>query len=257
MECTGVRFRKNGFEFPCGQCIVCRLRTQRQWIARILLENALHQRSCFLTLTYDEEHVPAGGSVHKRDIQLWLKKLRNEVPPKSIRYLAVGEYGEKNWRPHYHVALFGCDDSDLILRTWGHGHILVRGLGVESAAYIVSYLLKRRNNEERCEGRNPEFKLQSLRPAIGLRTAERLPIPDGKEVSGVRLNGRIYPLGKYIRQKLREQDGPEQAVSVAFRHRLAKFALLERDPEKHKTDVENAETFEKQVLRRRAEKPGL
>lgn len=257
MECTGVRFRKHGFEFPCGQCTVCRLRSQRTWIARVLLEQALHRDSCFLTLTYDDEHYPLDGSVSKRHIQLFLKKLRLHFPPESIRYVAVGEYGLKTWRAHYHLALFGTSNSQLIQRTWGNGHILVRGLGVESAAYIVSYLLKRRNNEERCEGRAPEFKLQSLRPAIGLRTAQRLPIPDGKEVSGVRIAGRVYPLGRYVRNKLREASGGNEPAAVSFRHRLSKYTLQQRDPVEHERKVENAKTFSELVKRRRAEKQGI
>lgn len=264
MECTGTRFRKDGFEFPCGQCMVCRLRTQRTWTGRILLEQAVHNVACFVTLTYAEEpraytyrgvDYPA-GSVSVRDCQLWLKKLRREVDV-PIRYVLVGEYGEDKWRPHYHAALFGCEDSALILKTWGNGHILVKGLGPESAAYIVSYMLKRRNNGERCGGRYPEFKLQSLRPAIGLRTSQRLLLPSGREVQGVRIGGRVLPLGRYLRSQIRTREGPEAEASIAMRHRIAKFSLQVRDPADHQRRVENAKTFTEQVKRRRREKQGL
>lgn len=256
MECTGTRFRKHGFEFPCGQCLVCRLRSQRTWVARILLEQALHADSSFVTLTYDEEHVPADGSVSVREMQLWLKRLRR-VAGYPIRYVVVGEYGEKTWRPHYHAALFGCSDPELVLKSWGKGQVLVKGIGPESAAYIVSYVLKRRNNEERCEGRYPEFKLQSLRPAIGLRTSERLRIPAGLEVQGVRIANRIYPLGRYLRSKLRVQSGGDGADATALRHRIAKYALVLRDPVDHERKVENAKRFTSSILTKRREKQGL
>lgn len=266
MECTGTRFRKDGFEFPCGQCIVCRLRVQRTWVARILLEQALHPDSSFVTLTYDDDHYPGmfvkngveypAGSVNPRDLQLWFKRLRKAAPG-PIRYVAVGEYGEDKWRPHYHVALFGSGSSELVSSTWGKGHVLVKGIGPESAAYIVSYCLKRRNTDERCEGRYPEFKLQSLRPAIGLRTSEGLRIPQGSEVQGVRINNRIYPLGRFIRSKLRAKAGLDSEDATALRHRVAKYALVVRVVSDHERKVENAKTFTSSVLSKRREKQSL
>lgn len=266
MECTGTRFRRHGFEFPCGQCVVCRLRIQRMWIGRILLEQALHPVSSFVTLTYDDDHYPEGfdrrgvsypaGSVNPYHIQLWLKRLRQAVDS-PIRYVAVGEYGDDNMRPHYHIALFGCADPAVIQSTWGAGFVVVKGIGPESAAYIVSYVLKRRNTVERSEGLHPEFKLQSLRPAIGLRTAQRLAIPAGRQVQGMRLSGRIYPLGRYLRGQLRNQCGPEPESSVALRHRIAKYSLQVRDVEDHKRKVENAKRFSEGIRKKRREKQGL
>lgn len=266
MECTGTRFRKDGFEFPCGQCLVCRLRSQRTWVARILLEQAVHADSCFVTLTYDEDHYPGSfvrrgvsypeGSVNPRDLQLWLKRLRR-LAPCPVRYVAVGEYGEKTWRPHYHAALFGLSDPQLVLESWGKGQVLVKGIGPESAAYIVSYTLKRRNTDERCEGRHPEFKLQSLRPAIGLRTSERLCFPAGSEVQGVRINNRIYPLGRYLRARLRSQSGLDTEDATALRHRMAKYALVVRVVSDHERNLEHAKTFTSSVLNKRREKQGL
>lgn len=258
MECTGTRFRKYGFEFPCGQCFVCRLRMQRTWVARILLEQAVHKESCFVTLTYDEEHSPADGCVSLRDVQLFVKRLRKVLPPRSVRYLAVGEYGEKSWRPHYHMALFGCSDPQVVAKAWGKGFTLVKGIGPESAAYIVSYVLKRRNNEERSEGRSPEFRVQSLRPAIGLRASQRLVIPCGTEVQGVRIGNRIYPLGRYLRAQLRLATlGGSSVEATALRHRVAKYALQVRDSVDHSRKVENAKTITKAAANRRREKQGL
>lgn len=252
MECTGKRFRKHGFEFPCGQCTVCRLRVQRMWIARILLENALHSESSFVTLTYDDDHLPANGDLSIRDVQLWLKRLRKVV---AVRYVVVGEYGDDEFRPHYHAALFGCADQAVIQAAWQQGFTVVKGIGPESAAYIVSYVLKRRNSVERCDGHVPEFKLQSLRPAIGLRASELLKgIPDGRVVEGIRISGRVYPLGRYLRGKLRTQDGPESEEVIALRHRVAKYALSVRDYAEHERNVENAKRFSEAVKQKRREK---
>ena len=44
-------------EIPCGHCIGCRLEYSRQWANRCLLEMQQHEQNCFITLTYDDEHI--------------------------------------------------------------------------------------------------------------------------------------------------------------------------------------------------------
>ena len=45
-------------EIPCGKCSGCRLQKSREWANRCMLELQYHKSSYFVTLTYDEEHVP-------------------------------------------------------------------------------------------------------------------------------------------------------------------------------------------------------
>lgn len=42
---------------PCGKCIGCRLAYSRQWAVRCVHEASLHDRNCFLTLTFDDVHL--------------------------------------------------------------------------------------------------------------------------------------------------------------------------------------------------------
>ena len=111
----------------CGQCIGCRLERSRQWAVRCMHEASMHTDNCFVTLTYSDEGIahldrcidPETGeigagplrSLNKRDIQLFMKRLRKRTGAK-IRYLQCGEYGSKTQRPHHHVLLFGFDFSD-------------------------------------------------------------------------------------------------------------------------------------------------
>ena len=37
---------------PCGQCIGCRLERSRQWAIRCMHEASLHDKNCFITLTF-------------------------------------------------------------------------------------------------------------------------------------------------------------------------------------------------------------
>jgi hypothetical protein len=79
---------------------------------RVMHEAQLHQNNCFITLTYDEKHLPADRNLVKRDFQLFIKRLRKKLAPAKVRYYMAGEYGEKYGRPHYHACNFGWDPSD-------------------------------------------------------------------------------------------------------------------------------------------------
>lgn len=123
----------------------------------------MHANNCFLTLTYDDVHLPRFGQLVKRDLQLFFKRLRKYTG--RFRYVATGEYGELNRRPHFHCAIFGLDFSDdrilysqsirgdnvfvspLVGKAWGMsafpmGHT-IGSLTFESAAYIGRYISKK------------------------------------------------------------------------------------------------------------------
>ena len=92
---------------PCGHCSLCRNKKCLDWMTRCLCESASSEYPpFFITLTYDNEHLPKAG-VQKRDLQLFFKRLRinlfrefgDTIP---LRYFFRSEYGSKNKRPHYH-----------------------------------------------------------------------------------------------------------------------------------------------------------
>jgi len=145
---------------PCSKCIGCKLERSRQWAVRCKHEAQLHPENCFVTLTYDREHLPVDYSVHPRVMQLFLKKLRKTIEPKKVRFFLGAEYGDKNLRPHYHVILFNHDFTDKIFyektdrgdylytspsltNLWGQGLATVGAMTFESAAYTARYSTKK------------------------------------------------------------------------------------------------------------------
>ena len=61
--CTHPAYGRPGdvtefIEIPCGKCSGCRLQRSREWANRCMLELEYHKSSYFVTLTYDEAHVP-------------------------------------------------------------------------------------------------------------------------------------------------------------------------------------------------------
>ena len=106
-------------KLPCGQCIGCRIDRTKQWAIRCIHESKLHNKNCFITLTFNDEHLDSAGSLQKRDFQLFMKRLRKRFPNDNIRYYHCGEYGEQLNRPHHHACLFNFDFPDKKLLTKG------------------------------------------------------------------------------------------------------------------------------------------
>ena len=182
---------------PCGQCIGCRLERSRQWAMRCMHEAQLHEQNCFITLTYDNTHLPSDGSLHYKDFQLFIKRLRKKFGNTRIRYYMAGEYGENFGRPHFHACIFGLDFHDkklwkrspsgsMLYRSndleilWPFGYSSIGDVNFESAAYVARYIMKKvtghnskahytETNPETGEitTRKPEFNKMSLKPGIG------------------------------------------------------------------------------------------
>jgi len=186
---------------PCGQCSGCRLERSRQWAVRCHHEASLHENNCFITLTYNDEHLPPDRSLTIREFQLFIKRLRKKYG-NNIRYYACGEYGENYGRPHYHACLFNHDFTDKKLWKQSRDNPLYRSASLEalwidpetkkslgyssvgevtfqSAAYVARYIMKKRLGKNQDEyyvyidddgvvhQRLPEFTLMSRRPGIG------------------------------------------------------------------------------------------
>lgn len=117
-----VEFYK-GIPFGCGKCLACRVKKRREWTTRLICEALQHKKALFLTLTYDEEHVPwtpdgSSRTLSLRDLQLFIKRLRKyvdkELLGRKFRFFAAGEYGRHGtMRPHYHLIIFGLSDTEL------------------------------------------------------------------------------------------------------------------------------------------------
>jgi len=180
---------------PCGQCVGCRLERSRQWAVRCVHEASLHEDNCFITLTYNNESLPEDGSLNKKHFQDFMKRLRKKYKNKKIRYYHCGEYGDKNFRPHYHAIIFGLEFDDQKLFTvnngeklytsekleklWPFGFSTIGTVTFESAAYVARYVMKKvngknaKNHYERVDSNTgeiyslvPEYNTMSRRPGI-------------------------------------------------------------------------------------------
>lgn len=231
-------YRSGVAEYGCGQCIPCRINRARLWSSRLLLEMTQHQASFFCTLTYDDEHLPKDGNLSVRDLQLFMKRLREFRSEEKIRFFAVGEYGDVTLRPHYHLMLFGLSVPKDIVRAWGHGYVHVGSVTRQSCAYITGYTVKgmTKGCDVRLAGRVAEFARMSLRPGIGASAMESVisacytkggsgfVASSGDVPEQVRADGKLWPLGRYLKQRIRTAlDMGEGETEV---HRDARLSVM-------------------------------
>lgn len=175
---------------PCGHCIGCRKEHARQWAVRCTHEASMHLDNCFLTLTYRPEDLPQGqqcedckkqtkktkvyenckgkhgiDTICKRDLVNFIKKLRDKLDYKKIKYFACGEYGDNGDRPHYHILLFGHDFPDKqawkyeddgtiryfiseeLEKLWGKGFCIIAPVTFETAQYVAGYVIKKQGKK--------------------------------------------------------------------------------------------------------------
>jgi len=247
-------------ELPCGQCIGCRLERSRQWAMRCLHEASLYDRNAFITLTYDDSHLPPGGSLSYPDFQRFMKRLRRRIGSK-VRFYAGGEYGEQGTiRPHFHACLFGYDFPDkvffkrsasgdklytskLLESLWPYGISSVGDVTFQSAAYIARYCVAKRTGDAAkswyaCDefvdeegvirdSVTPEFNRMSLKPGIGSRWLEKYKT-DVYPRDYVVVNGVKVKPPKYY-DVLFEREDPGAFSDIVAQRELDMDLLIKRD----------------------------
>lgn len=233
---------------PCGQCAGCRLERSRQWAIRCVHEASLWPQNSFITLTYEDAHLPADGSLKYLDYQLFMKRLRKAFSPQLIRFYMAGEYGTETFRPHYHACIFNCgfQDKQLLKTTpagsriytsptlnklWPYGLSSIGDVNFQSAAYCARYLMEKRtgqNSEEHyrridpdtgeIHQLTPEFNKMSLKPGIGAGWFSQFK-RDVYPHDFCIINGKEVKPPKFY-DKLFERENPEDAEYIFFLREL-------------------------------------
>lgn len=207
-----------------------------------MLESQSHEHNYFVTLTYDNDHLPEGGNLVPAHPQGFLKRVRYYC---RTRFFLVGEYGDESWRPHYHLLLFGLGEevhfgcgcgkcrecrrqgrksrcTCVLCGAWTYGLVHIGTVTQESVQYTASYVEKKLTSSKdvRLGGRFPEFTRMSRKPGIGASYVDSAVVPflhsyagciairNAGDVPGqLRLGGSLWPLGRYLRDRARVQGG--------------------------------------------------
>lgn len=229
-----LKEENGGHQVPCGKCFNCKRRRASSWSVRLMKEYERSTSGYFITLTYDTRYVPITKkgfmSLNKKHLQTFFKRLRqwHGKNHTSIKYYAVGEYGGKTFRPHYHIIIFNAN-IEFIEKSWSEcvnkklalhrplGEIHYGTLTEASVGYTLKYISKaKRIPLHANDDRIPEFSLMSKGLGSNYLTEkmvkwhknnpeERIfvPLKDGKKA----------PMPRYFKQKIYDESEKER---IAF-----------------------------------------
>lgn len=201
-----------------------------------------NNEACFVTLTYDNEHLPADDGLRPDDLQKFFKRLRKDLDGKKIKYYACGEYGDKKelrndgkmlGRCHFHSIIFGVpynkEGRELIKQNWtfcdphrfDYDYIRHKEQGFapcepDAIRYVCGYVQKKYNGEKALEEygeRCPPFQRQSQ--GLGLQFAL-----DNAELvrnNGLRFRGHLVGNPRYYVKKLGLSNPMESHLNETHR----------------------------------------
>lgn len=244
----GITFtRNNGYtdkkvQVPCGKCLACQNKRVNQWALRCTHEAQFHEKNCFITLTYDDDHLPSDGSLHHEHFQKFMKRLRKKYSDKKIRYFMCGEYGGLTQRPHYHALLFGIDfpdqqlhsttgkvknyTSDTLSKLWPFGYHTIGSVHYGTARYTAKYSLKQLQEIGIDYGhRKPEYRKmsQGIGADYAKKYADELELHDS-----IIYNSYANSVPSYY-EKYMSSDGLQKLKDKRIATMINKTRLFETD----------------------------
>ncbi|QXP08155.1 MAG: replication initiator protein [Arizlama microvirus] len=238
-------------KLPCGKCPECMKDYYTNWATRGSRELMRWERNVFITLTYRNECVPKDGSLRKKHVQDFIKRVKKHfrsTKENPIRQTYCGEYGTKDGRPHYHVVLYNCHFADQKLwRTTDQGNKVFRSETLEklwpfgnsefgeaepgSIAYIYKYILKKKSRKEKKKPLKAywhgkpvqiehEFVESSRNPGIGAHMRGTNSVKKGY----LTVDGVKKKLPKYYLEDLKKnhKNSYEQITQDRMDHALSK-----------------------------------
>lgn len=157
---------------------------QRRWRKMLFLawEN-FEAGDFFVTLTYDDDHLPPHWRDAEKKMPAYLRKVREARKALGLdyRYMYVDEHLHTNGRPHHHMLIKAADGDEKLLRDlWPHGHVEISRIRPDRRLEpLINYIAK----EEPLEGKrawkasrnilSPRESIQIVPPSY------RLPVPLG------------------------------------------------------------------------------
>lgn len=231
--------KKNGKFYkvlaPCGKCEFCLSKKRSQWVFRLSEHFSHCDSAVFVTLTYQDDFIPYfhnNGSdkypsfcrvrfspdyidfrsvvagVSKRDVQLFLKKLRKRLYPFKFSYFCCSEYGPTTGRPHYHLILFDVpkfvDIYEYIDTCWDKGFISISDVNPARINYVCKYCI------------NP-LSSDLVRPKTFMLCSKGLGRSYSDDIANVAYHrnfsrpfiqkgDKIIPLPRYLKEKIFSYD---------------------------------------------------
>lgn len=196
---------------PCGKCLDCLNRRRNDWVHRLKEEDKDSEISYFLTLTYNNENLPLQETdwgfmpvLYPYDLEKYWKRVRKAEKGKTIKYYAVGEYGEETDRPHYHAIVFNAS-AETLEKSWNRdkepmGFVTCDNVEVASIRYVTKYMINQ--NDEKHNGRQKPFARMSKNIGMGYIKRTKAFHRAKKELIVTNPGGIIQSMPRYYRERI-------------------------------------------------------
>lgn len=233
-------------QVSCGQCDSCKLKKSRHWAVRAMLEASLYEKNCFITLTYNDEHLPYNSVIDKNAVKKFMMRLRTHYGA-GIRSFGCAEYGEKFGRPHYHILLFNHDfpdkyyfrtrrgnpvyRSERLEKLWKYGYSEIGSLTMQSAAYVARYCMKKFTGPEAAD----HYEVEDM------ETGELVPVPAESTVAVSRMPG----IGKPWLDRFKSDAYPKDYITVQG-HKVSPPSYFD-----YRLEIDDPELFSSIKLKRK------
>jgi len=235
------------FHVGCGVCLNCRTKRLRSWMHRLSVEEEHCCSSFFITLTYDNDTLefskdkcPMGfnlPTLNKKTLQNFIKLLRyyekqnhkknKTKQQKPIKYYAVGEYGSKKNRPHYHILIYNLIYwKNSLTQAWKNGNIHIGEVSNQSIAYTLSYVTDKTFKTFENDPRQKPFSLSSLGLGQDYLKDEVIKYHKDNDALYATLKGVKYPLSDYYKKKIWTDDQLRQQVGERISEQLQDEKLV-------------------------------
>ena len=213
---------------PCGKCFQCLARRRNGWSFRLHHQMLVSDSACFMTLTYGQKLDAKGNifgeeppltdnqqmTLDKSHLQKFFMRLRKYEKTNGnnnpLRYYAVGEYGTKRHRPHYHIILFNLSHKTMAQshmvaeRIWKKGHVDVAKCNMATINYVVGYVMQGVwEPQHELDDRAPQFSLMSKKLGSSYLTDEIYNYHyDRMDTSVMHPSGFRIPLPRYFKDQI-------------------------------------------------------
>lgn len=230
---------------PCMKCNFCLQNKRNEWAFRIKYESKRAKTADFLTLTYDNAELPladmkaneysATESLYavlvKADLARFMKSMKRKqdrwikshpeylLKPNEwkIKYYAVGEYGTKRNRPHYHAIMFNLLPQMLenIADVWPYGIVHRGDVNADTIGYTAKYVIDRKKDENYNDPRPRPFALISKGIGENYIAKRGKWNRDGKRLYVTEANGIKVRLPRYYKDKIFNQEERNELGKLA------------------------------------------
>lgn len=220
---------------PCGKCLPCVKRHAAQWSLRLMQEAKRSSSALFVTLTYAVKHVPITENrfltLEPKHVTDFMKRLRKRTDEK-IKYYVVGEYGEKQFRPHYHMILFNANEDDVVEEWKEYGDVHIGYVEGASIGYTLKYMHKKgRIPMHDRDDRHPEYARMSKGLGTNYLTEEKLQwhLKDlSNRMYSVTHEGYKVPLPRYYKERIFSDENFESAEQAKHVRKVSDMNAREK-----------------------------